>query len=68
MAETENKNAVLCGSYFFGYVNCETVFFLQLQSCFLPLFCLCNKCYNASGLSCALNESWPVGGDGNSNM
>lgn len=52
---------------FFGYVNCKTVSFLQLQSCFLPLLGLCNKWYNALGLSCALNESWPVGGDGKSN-
>lgn len=63
-----NENTVLHGSYFFLLTLITRLFFLQLQSCFLPLFCRCNKWYNASGLSCALNESRPVGGVGNSNM
>lgn len=53
--------------FFFSFVDLIMIIMRLLSpaSVLFSLFCLCSKCYNSAGLSCALNESGPVGGDGN---
>lgn len=67
-----NKNTALHGRFFvcwffFSFVDLIMIIMRLLSpaSVLFSLFCLCSKCYNSAGLSCALNESGPVGGDGN---
>lgn len=80
MAEREIK-MLFCMAVFLvfvcGFFWCIFFFFVGLVMiimrlfCFysfslvFSLFCVCNKRYNGAGLSCALNESGPVGGGGN---